>query len=53
MFFNIPTSSAYVEHFFSICGVVNRKRAGNMTDETLINRAFLKSNLTILNEMAE
>ena len=23
MFFNIPTSSAYVERFFSICGVVN------------------------------
>ena len=53
MFFNILTSSAYVERFFSICGVVNRKRAGNMTDEKLINRAFLKSNLTILNEMAE
>ena len=30
MYYNIPTSSAYVERFFSICGIVNRKRAGNM-----------------------
>jgi len=45
---NIPSSSAYVERFFSICGVVNRKRAGNMSDETLINRSFLKTNLNIL-----
>ena len=48
---NIPSSSAYVERFFSICGVVNRKRAGNMSDETLINRAFLKTNLKILNDI--
>ena len=53
MLYNVPSSSAYVERFFSICGVVNRKRAGNMSDETLINRAFLKSNLAILNEMAD
>ena len=33
---NIPSSSAYVERFFSICGVVKRKRAGNMSYETLI-----------------
>ena len=53
MYYNIPTSSAYVERFFSICGIVNRKRAGNMSDDTLINRAFLKSNLNILNEMEQ
>ena len=46
--FNIPASSAYVERFFSICGLVNRKRAGNMTDRNLINRAFLKTNIDVL-----
>ena len=50
---NIPSSSAYVERFFSICGVVNRKRAGNMSDETLINRSFLKTNLEILSKLSE
>ena len=29
---NIPSSSAYVERFFSICGVVNRKRTGIYTE---------------------
>ena len=43
--FNIPASSAYVKRFFSIYGLVNRKRAGNMTDKNLINRAFLKTNI--------
>jgi len=47
---NIPSSSAYVERFFSICGIVNRKRAGNMADETLITRAFIKSNINLLNQ---
>ena len=46
--FNIPSSSAFVERFFSICGIVNDKRRGNMKDETLINRSFLKSNLDLL-----
>ena len=49
---NISSSSAYVERFFSICGIVNRKRAGNMSDETLINRSFLKANINLLNDIA-
>ena len=53
MYYNIPTSSAYVERFFSICGIVNRKGADNMSDDTLINCAFLKSNFNILIEMEQ
>ena len=51
IFFNIPASSASVERLFSICGIVNRKRAGNMNNQTLINRAFLKANSDLLEEM--
>jgi hypothetical protein len=48
---NIPASSASVERLFSICGIINRKRAGNMSDKTLIDRAFLKANVEILNQL--
>ena len=48
---NIPSSSSFIERFFSVCGIVNRQRAGNMNDSTLINRAFLKANLDILDKI--
>jgi hypothetical protein len=51
LLYNIPSSSAFIERFFSICGVVNRTRAGNMSVLTLQTRAFLKSNIEILNEL--
>ena len=38
MLYNIPSSSAYVERFFSICGVVNRKRAGNMRESCFFKK---------------
>lgn len=46
---SIPSSSAFVERFFSICGVICKKRCGNMSDETFIMRSFIKCNLAILN----
>ena len=46
--FNIPSSSAFVERFFSICGIVNNQRRGNMKDQNLINRAFLKTNIDLV-----
>jgi hypothetical protein len=48
---SIPASSAFIERFFSICGTVCTKRNGNMGDDLLIKRSFLKSNLKILNEL--
>jgi hypothetical protein len=36
--YNVPSSSAYVERFFSICGVVNRKRAGNMRESCFFKK---------------
>ena len=42
---SIPASSAFFERFFSICGTVCTKRNGNMGDDLLIKRSFLKSNL--------
>ena len=49
--FCIQSSSAFIERFFSICGVVCKKRSSNMSDEKIILRSFLKSNMKLLNEM--
>ena len=48
---NIPSSNAPLERFFSICGIINKQRSMNMSDELLIMRALLKANVTYLNEL--
>ncbi len=47
----IQSSSAFIERFFSICGIVCKKRSANMSDDQIILRSFLKSNMKLLNEM--
>ncbi len=49
---SIPASTAYIERFFSVCGVVCRNRAMNMKDELVIIRCLLKANLKWLEELA-
>ena len=48
---NIPSSSASIERFFSICGVICTQRRGNMDPDTIIKRSMLKVNVTLLEEM--
>jgi len=48
---NIPASSAYVERFFSICGIVKKQRASTMTDGLFVARCLLKTNIRILDEL--
>ena len=48
---SIPSSSAFIERFFSICGVICKKRCGNMSDATIISRSFLKTNLRLLDKL--
>jgi hypothetical protein len=50
---NIPSSSAFIERFFSICGVVNKPRASTMTDGLFRCRCMLKTNIKILEELTE
>ncbi len=47
----IPSSSAFIERFFSISGKVNDKPSGNMSDATLIIRSFFKANIKLLKEI--
>lgn len=46
--YNIPSSSAFIERFFSICGITCRKNAGNIGASMIINRSMLKANINLL-----
>ncbi len=48
---NVQASSAFIERFFSICGVVFSRRATNMKPDLIIKRSMLKSNIYILNHL--
>ena len=45
---NVPASSANIERFFSVAGVVCNQRAGNSLNDLIIQRSLLKTNLLIL-----
>jgi hypothetical protein len=47
----IPASSAFIERYYSICGVICKKRNGNMSGELLIERCMLRANMQILNNI--
>ena len=48
---NIPSSSAFIDRFFSICGAICNKRSGNYSDDMIILRSFLKANMNTLQNM--
>ena len=47
---NIPSSSAFIERFYSLTGNVCQVRAGNMNTSTIVKRCMLKTNIQILTE---
>ena len=51
--YNIPSSSAYIERFYSISGNVCNVRSGNMNANTIAKRSFLKANIKILNKLSD
>jgi hypothetical protein len=48
---NIQSSAAFIERFFSICGVVCKKRAANMKNKLIIMRSIMKANIHILDQL--
>ena len=48
---NIQASTAFVERYFSICGIICTTKNTNMNDKTLVMRSVLKSNMNILDEL--
>ena len=51
--FNISSSSAFIEKFFSITGIICSQRRNNIKDDLIIMKSLLKSNVKILKEMNE
>jgi hypothetical protein len=47
----INLSSAFIERFFSICGVINDCRRGNIYKDLFFIRAFLACNIYIFNKL--
>jgi hypothetical protein len=45
---NIPSNSAFIERFFSLCGIICHDKAGNMGDELIIKRSMIAANIKIL-----
>ena len=49
--FNIPASSAHLERFFSIAGLVSNNRSRNMSNDLLIMRTMIKVNIGLLDNL--
>ena len=50
---NISASSAFIERFFSVSGIVCDLKRGNQEEDLIIMRSMLKANMTILTTMNE
>ncbi len=48
---NIPASSALVENFFSICGLVCKSRVSDMKYELIRFRSLIKTNMRFLTKL--
>ena len=48
---SINASSAFIERFFSKCGIIVTKRNQNLNEESFNDRVMLCSNMPILNKM--
>ena len=48
---NINASSAFIERFFSICGIICNKQSEYISDGMIITRNILKSNIDFLNKL--
>ena len=45
---NIPSTSASIERFFSIAGIVNEKRRLRMRNDLITQRTMIKANMEVL-----
>ena len=45
---NIPSTSASIERFFSIAGIVNDKRRLRMRNDLITQRTMIKANMEVL-----
>ena len=48
---NVQASTAFVERFFSICGIICNVKNTNMSDKMIIMRSILKTNMETLDNL--
>ena len=48
---SLPATSAFIERFFSLTGLVCEKRRMRMTEDLIEKRAILKANMTTLEKL--
>ena len=51
--YNCPASSANIERYFSIAGIISNTRGSNISDELVILRSLTKVNIEILKKLAQ
>ena len=49
---NIQACTAFVERFFSICGIICSEKNSNKKDENIVVKSILKANMQILSELS-
>ncbi|RNA06282.1 hypothetical protein BpHYR1_028156 [Brachionus plicatilis] len=49
--YNIPSSSGFIERFYSVCGNVCKTKCFNFSDTIIIQHSVLKANIDLLNEL--
>ena len=49
---NIQASTAFIERFFSICGIICSDKNSNINDKTIVMRSILKANIDTFNELS-
>ena len=48
---NICASSAFIERFFSICGLICKDRSLAMSDDLIVTRCLMAANISVLEEL--
>jgi hypothetical protein len=50
---NIPSSAAFIERYYSLCGNVCKTKCGNMGKDQIIKRSLLKANIAIVKQLSK
>ena len=52
---NIPSSAAFIERYYSLCGNICKTKSGNMCmgKKQIMKRSLLKANIAIIKKLSE
>ena len=47
----MPSGTAFIERFFSVCGIVCNKRNASMKADLIITKSMLRANIKLFEEL--